>query len=38
MMGIGIPVKGDVTEWFAPNFEVVKTESKGGTTVLTKFE
>lgn len=38
MMGIGIPVKGDVTEWFAPNFGVVKTESRGGTTVLTKFE
>jgi hypothetical protein len=38
MMGIGIPVKADVTEWFAPNFGVVKTESKGSTTVLTRFE
>lgn len=39
MMGIGIPVRADVTEWFAPGFGVVKTESsKGGTTVLTKFE
>jgi len=36
---VGIPVKQDITEWFAPNFGVVKTESsKGGTTVLTKFE
>jgi hypothetical protein len=39
VMGIGIPIKMDVTEWFAPNFGVVKTESsKGGTTVLTKFQ
>jgi hypothetical protein len=39
LMGIGIPVKADVTEWFAPNFGVVKTEtSKGATTVLTKFQ
>ncbi len=38
MMGIGVPIKGDVTEWFAPGFGVVKTESKAGSTVLTKFE
>ena len=38
MMGIGIPVKGEVTEWFAPNFGVVKTVSKGGSTLLTKFQ
>jgi hypothetical protein len=39
LMGIGIPVKADITEWFAPNFGVVKTEtSKGATTVLTKFQ
>jgi len=39
IMGIGIPIKAEITEWFAPNFGVVKTESsKGGTTVLTKFE
>ena len=39
LMGIGIPVKADVTEWFAPNFGVVKTESsKGATTILTKFQ
>jgi hypothetical protein len=39
MMGIGIPIKMDMTEWFAPNFGVVKTESsKGATTLLTKFQ
>lgn len=38
IMGMGIPIKMDVTEWFAPGFGVVKTESKYGTTVLTKFE
>jgi hypothetical protein len=39
LMGIGIPIKADITEWFAPNFGVVKTESsKGSTTVLTKFQ
>ena len=39
LMGIGIPVKADITEWFAPNFGVVKTKSsKGSTTVLTKFQ
>jgi hypothetical protein len=34
-MGIGIPVNSDVTEWFAPGFGVVKTESKGGGTAIT---
>jgi len=39
IMGIGIPLKADITEWFAPNFGVVKTESsKGSTTLLTKFQ
>jgi hypothetical protein len=38
MMGIGIPVRADVTEWFAPGFGTVKTEAKGSTTVLTKFQ
>ena len=39
IMGIGIPIKSDITEWFAPNFGVVKTESlKGATTILTKFQ
>lgn len=34
-MGIGIPVNTDVTEWFAPGFGIVKTESKGGGTAIT---
>ena len=34
-MGIGIPVSTDVTEWFAPGFGIVKTESKGGGTAIT---
>ncbi len=38
VMGIGFPIKMDITEWFAPNFGVVKSESKHGTTLLTKFE
>ena len=33
--GIGIPIKSDVTEWFAPGFGVVKTESKFGKTEIT---
>ena len=38
LAGIGIPIKMDVTEWFAPGFGVVKTESKYGSTLLTKFQ
>ena len=34
-MGIGVPVNTDVTEWFAPGFGVVKSESKGGGTAIT---
>lgn len=33
--GIGIPVNMDMTEWFAPGFGVVKTESKYGSTLIT---
>jgi hypothetical protein len=33
-MGIGIPVNSDVTEWFAPGFGIVKSESKGGGTII----
>lgn len=33
--GIGIPINMDVTEWFAPGFGVVKTESKYGSTLIT---
>jgi hypothetical protein len=36
--GIGIPIKMDVTEWFAPGFGVVKTESKGGKTEITSVK
>jgi len=36
--GIGIPIKMDVTEWFAPGFGVVKTESKGGKTEITSIK
>ncbi len=34
-IGIGIPIKMDVTEWYAPGFGVVKTESNGGKTEIT---
>lgn len=34
-MGIGIPINTDVTEWFAPGFGVVKSESKSGGTAIT---
>ena len=34
-MGIGIPMNADVTEWYAPGFGVVKTESgSGGTEIV----
>ena len=36
--GIGIPIKMDVTEWFAPGFGVVKTESKTGKTEITSIK
>lgn len=36
--GIGFPVKMDVTEWFAPGFGVVKTESKTGKTEITSIK
>ena len=35
--GIGIPIKMTVTEWFAPGFGVVKTESAGGKTEITSI-
>ena len=37
-MGIGIPMNSDVTEWFAPGFGVIKTESNGGTTQITAIK
>jgi len=33
--GIGIPIKASVTEWYAPGFGVVKTESNFGKTEIT---
>lgn len=37
-MGIGIPMHTENTEWFAPGFGVVKTESKYGSTVITAIK
>ena len=34
-IGIGIPINADVTEWYAPGFGVVKTESGGAKTEIT---
>ncbi len=36
--GIGIPIRMAVTEWFAPGFGVVKTESKTGKTEITAIK
>ncbi|HKC36298.1 MAG TPA: hypothetical protein VKB95_09560 [Chitinophagaceae bacterium] len=36
--GIDIPIRMDVTEWFAPGFGVVKTESKTGKTEITSIK
>jgi hypothetical protein len=37
-MGIGIPVNIDGTEWFAPGFGIVKSESKHGRTEITSVK
>ena len=37
-MGIGIPINSDVTEWYAPGFGVVKSESNGGGTEITAIK
>ncbi len=37
-MGIGIPRRDEVTEWYVPGFGVVKTVSKGGGTELTAIK
>jgi hypothetical protein len=34
-IGIGIPMNTDVTEWYAPGFGTVKTESGSGKTEIT---
>lgn len=36
--GIGLPIKATTTEWFAPGFGVVKTESAGGSTEITAIK
>jgi hypothetical protein len=36
--GIGIPINMDVTEWFAPGFGIVKTESKTGKTEISSIK
>lgn len=36
--GIDIPIKMDVTEWFATGFGIVKTESKTGKTEITSIK
>ena len=36
--GIGIPINLTVTEWYAPGFGVVKTESKTGKTEITSIK
>jgi len=37
-MGIGIPVNIEGTEWFAPGFGIVKTQSKFGGTAVTSIK
>jgi hypothetical protein len=37
-MGVGIPVNIEGTEWFAPGFGIVKTESKHGGTAITSIK
>jgi hypothetical protein len=37
-MGVGIPINIEGTEWFAPGFGIVKTESKHGTTAITAIK
>lgn len=35
---VGIPMNSDVTEWYAPGFGVVKTESNSGKTEITSVK
>lgn len=37
-MGIGVPFNIEGTEWFAPGFGIVKTESKHGRTAITAIK
>jgi hypothetical protein len=36
--GIGIPIKMEITEWFAPGVGVIKSESKFGSTLITSIQ
>jgi hypothetical protein len=36
--GIGIPIKMEVTEWYAPGVGVIKTETKYGSTLVTSIQ
>jgi hypothetical protein len=38
MAGIGIPVKTETTEWYAPGFGMVKTQSKYGISQITSIK
>jgi hypothetical protein len=38
VMGIGVPITIDGTEWYAPGFGAVKSESKYGTTLITSIK
>ena len=37
-MGIGVPINVEGTEWYAPGFGIVKTESKHGGTAITSIK
>lgn len=38
VMGVGVPMNMDGSEWYAPGFGVVKTVSKHGTTLITSIK
>lgn len=33
--GIGVPVYSEISEWYAPDFGIVKTETKSGSALVT---
>lgn len=37
-MGIGVPINIEGTEWYAPGFGIVKTESRHGGTAITSIK
>jgi len=37
-IGIGIPIRADVIEWFAPGFGVVKSDANGAKTEITSIK